>query len=207
MRKRHTFLFTGLAAAALTLGVALPNGDAEAANARQTVSFGPWDPGNWFIPNRTGGDPDFHGHGPCMSIKTGSPTLKGFDRILIPLYIHGVECHSDRRRQSDYTEVQHTWDLEWDLDLDPCWVVDTVKGKPKVSGATKADIFYRDTDHSTDRPAANGIIRSLSCVGDTKGNEAGTRTGCKVTFDGISVQVVQLTRQQCLSGKYKTRLP
>ncbi|RKH00794.1 hypothetical protein D7V97_29850 [Corallococcus sp. CA053C] len=52
---------------------------------------------------------------------------------------------------------------------------------------------YTDTGHSLDAwafpqvPGNTRVVQNLTCVGDTSGDEAGTRTGCQAILHDLTI--------------------
>ncbi|RKH19836.1 hypothetical protein D7Y13_32435 [Corallococcus praedator] len=67
------------------------------------------------------------------------------------------------------------------------------QGAPAHRGGGHAEASYTDTGHSNDvwgfpqLPGNTRIVQTLTCVGDTSGNEAGTRTGCEAVLHDLTL--------------------
>lgn len=129
-----------------------------------------------FIPPLVGGDPDFKGHGPDVRVSARLSAHNG-DELWVHLTMHAKET------KKDYTEVNGSADyLLWRSD----------KAILRILSDTYSEASYRDTDHDDDilTIGAGELVREFRCVGDTSGDEAGSRTGVIATFNPVTIEVV-----------------
>jgi hypothetical protein len=128
-----------------------------------------------FIPPKVGGDSDFKGHGPKVDV-SARLVVRNECELWATIQMHAKET------RKDYTEVNGSADfLMWK------------HGKPilKIVSDTYSETSYTDTNHDDDvLPIGAGeLVRQFVCVGDTKGDEAGSRTGVSVTFNPVTIEV------------------
>lgn len=131
-----------------------------------------------FVPPRVGsGDADFAGHGPAVS--TIVTLLQAPDVLRARVYMKA------RETRSDWTEASGSMDFE--LYRPPAgWVVE------RLAGATQASHSYVDSNHDLDSfEMGGGLVKRLVYVGDTDGDEAGTRTKVTVSFNRIPLELRQ----------------
>ena len=146
------------------------------ASKVQNVSAGTIGP---FVPHKIGtGDNDFDGHGPSVATKV---TL-----IVAPQALSATVHMRARETSSDWTEVDG-WQTFQLYAPEPGWRIDQVVGK------TSTFHHYVDSNQTEDSfDLGNGeLVRRFVYVGDTDGNEAGTRAGVRVTFNDIQLVLVQ----------------
>jgi len=131
-----------------------------------------------FKPRRAGrGDADFHGHGP--EVRTTVTLLPAPDVLRARVYMKA------RETRSDWTEASGYQDFEL-YRPPPGWAIKRLPGTPQASHS------YVDRDHNLDSyDLGGGLVKRLEYVGDTSGNEAGTRTQVTVFFNRIPVELRQ----------------
>jgi hypothetical protein len=142
----------------------------------QTVSPGTIGP---FVPGKIGqGDADFDGNGP--DVTSDVSLIVAPQALTAKVHMHAKET------TSDWTEAEG-WQTYQLYAPDPGWRIEQVVGK------TSSAHHYLDSNQTEDSfDLGNGeLVRRFVYVGDTDGNEAGTRTGMKVTFNDIHLVVVQ----------------
>lgn len=128
-----------------------------------------------FIPQHVAGDRDFGGHGPRVNV-SASIAIRNTREIWATISMNA------RETQSDWTEVQGSTNFR-------------LYGHDRPILAILSDTFsqqsYIDTDHSDDELplSPNDLVNKFVCVGDTGGDEAGTRTGVTVHFNPITFRV------------------
>jgi hypothetical protein len=131
----------------------------------------------FYIPPRVGGDREFKGHGPRVDV-SARLSIRNARELWATVYMHAKET------QSDWTEVEGTADY-------------LVYKHPMVTRILRivSDTYsfsrYVDTDHEVDyldMPAGE-LVRQFECVGDTSGEEAGLRTGVRVHFNPIRLEI------------------
>lgn len=131
-----------------------------------------------FRPPRAGsGDAEFKGHGPAVN--TTVTLLPAPDILRARVYMKA------RETKSDWTEASGAQVFE--LYRPPTgWVVE------RLPGTTVASHSYVDGNHDLDTfQLGGGPVKRLVYVGDTDGNEAGTRTQVTVSFNRIPVELRQ----------------
>lgn len=133
-----------------------------------------------YMPPKVGsGDADFGGHGPDVYV---SVTLIKTDQRRFRLEIYMLA----REDQPDNTRAEGTERINDFIVLPPGYVY---YGQHNTYLSTNAS--YKDSDHALDTiyPKLPGPAEYFVVVGDTDGNEAGTRTRVTVYFDTIRFQV------------------
>ncbi|WP_437653644.1 hypothetical protein [Sorangium sp. So ce1182] len=158
-------------AALIDTTVAEAEAEGAAVAYSSTVTFNAETP--FYIPPRVGGDSDFSGNGPSVYLITGLHLVNG-NEVWATVHIDAKET------KSDWTQATGTG-----------WF--HLYTAPREITAIFAQPFmehkYVDTDHDRDIFGfpAGYLVSRLEYVGDTKGNEAGSRTGVKVVFQPITV--------------------
>jgi hypothetical protein len=142
----------------------------------QVVQAGPWTV--TFVPPHVGsGDREFDGNGPRVNSVI---TLLPSPGILqAQVYMRAIET------KSDWTEAAGSQIFE--LYRPPAgWAIADVPGTRQVAHS------YTDSNHDDDSfSLGGGPVARLVYVGDTDGDEAGTRTKVTVTFNRIPVELHQ----------------
>jgi hypothetical protein len=160
------------------IGAILTAGPAFAQNAIVPIHYAEQD---WFIPPHVGGDADFKGNGPSILLD-------------VALYIHPHAPHEVWARVLlDALETKHDWThargvrhVKVATFARPVHVILTPTRLVNPDGTI--GFRYIDTNTAVDRffnPCACGLLNEVQFVGDTKGPEAGTRTGVKLRFNPI----------------------
>lgn len=143
-----------------------------------------------FVPDHSDGDKDFDGNGPCVKLQLWVKINEDGTELYSTYYMKAFECDgSFDNPESDYTtarangrvtlfRVVNPGDRILGFDVDPYMKVE-----------------YIDTDHEDDIVFTSGTqpTEKLIFVGDTDGDEAGTRTGVEIHFRQINVQVERCT--------------
>lgn len=130
------------------------------------------DPTPKFVPPHVGGDQDFKGHGPNIDV-TAAISVENDTEIWARIWMRAIET------RRDYTEARgSTRYLIYRND----------KKITQILSDTHSSAHYRDNNHQTDRIPLTGaeLVRQFVITGDTRGNEAGTRTGVVVFFNPIT---------------------
>jgi len=135
-----------------------------------------------FVPPHIRGDRDFHGNGPRITIEARLRILK--DSIEAWVYMDALEWKG-RKAHKDYTQARGVKD--WSC------VYKAPAGREITHvGCSTAPvkIVFTDTDHEPDTilGPSDGFVQSFEIVGDTKGDEAGTRTKVEVRFHHLNVK-------------------
>ena len=151
----------------------------------QTVHFVP--------PKVGGGDADYDGGGPCVDFRLAL-RLEDGDKTLAAHYrMHAFECDgSFMKPRDDFTTAKGEEEL----------VLKVASPRGRILGYNANSTMsqsYIDTNHSPDDfdyfdPTSNVFdpfspVKKLSFVGDTVGDEAGTKTGVFITFPAMRVEL------------------
>jgi len=138
-----------------------------------------------FIPPRYGtGDPDFSGNGPNVNCSV-SLTNYG-DHIVASIYMDAKETCSD------WTEARGSQNYT-------IYNADPDKTIEAIVSPISASMSYTDSNTDNDNFGGNGCVKSFIFVGDTHGDEAGTRTCVTIAFNPIRVQLKE--KGNCVSTK------
>ncbi|NPC68349.1 hypothetical protein D7Y27_11140 [Corallococcus sp. AB004] len=141
----------------------------------------------FFVPPKVSGDADFAGHGPQMDIDF-ELQIRNQNELWIAMRIWGSEVpgttgvHGDR-----FYHIATTPSPITGVSPNPCGSLDFPGCGPEFS------YHYFDTGHALDAfqfpqvPGNTRIVQSLTCVGDTAGNEAGSRTGCEAILHDLTI--------------------
>lgn len=140
---------------------------------------------NW-VPPHVGGDRDFGGNGPLVSVRASLATRT--DGSGNPNVVVHVDMTA-RETTSDFTTASGG-------NLDgiriwtgfPGWRVEGVVG----GLATLDSVSYTDTDHTDDvfAPSSpNSFVSGYRIVGDTTGDEAGTETFVQINIRPITLRL------------------
>lgn len=128
-------------------------------------------------PHVGGGDRDFFSHGPNMTVVVDLVVL--YDKqVWASVTIDAMET------QSNYT---HAGGTQW------FFLYSAAKTITSLGASTHFDYIYLDSNHSLDVFSfpPGSVVKSLSCVGDTKGKESGTATGCSVQLHPINMTLAK----------------
>jgi hypothetical protein len=159
------------AAAPADLKLAEPLGEKAAALA-STVTL-PARFTSFFIPPHTNGDAEFEGHGPDVDFNAQLFVANG-NQLWLMVHMRAIET------RSDWTTAEGT----------RYYQIATLSGQISgiLSGTTMTH-RYRDSNHGRDvfSFAPGDLAERLEYVGDTRGNEAGSRTGVQVFLQPITV--------------------
>jgi hypothetical protein len=128
-----------------------------------------------FFPRHTQGDRDFGGNGPHVDLEV-SLMINPNDRreLLAVVSMRAVETGGDRTTAEG-------------------WQAFVIYRSPTPLKAVRSHTFfnhsYRDTNHRVDTFVfRGGVVSRLDYVGDTRGDEAGTRTGVAIQFHPVLVE-------------------
>lgn len=140
-----------------------------------------------FVPPYAGrGDKDFYGHGPNVSAYVRLITQP--DILKARVYMRAIET------KSNWTEATGT--KEFDLyNPEPGWRIDRVVGPATTS------YNYTDSNHEIDffNLGSGGPAKRFAFVGDTDGDEAGTRTKIDVDFNRLQIEETEIAN--CVSAR------
>ena len=147
---------------------------------RQTVLFAPPNVGG-----AGGADPDFDGHGPCVDFRLALQLEDGDKTLAAKYRMHAYECDNNfEKPKDDFTSAQgHD-----ELDLK----VASPRGQIlSYNVDTSMSERFIDSDHADNvfSYAPPNPVEKLHFVGDTGGNEAGTKTAVFITFREVSVEL------------------
>ena len=131
-------------------------------------------PTPFFIPNHTGGDRDFHGNGPQIFVSVRLE-IRNLNEIWARVFMSANEIGGDGTMASGVSSSRvytHNTQIF------------------KIHSTSSASLSYTDNDHATDTftISAPQPVRTYTCVGDTRGSEAGLRTGVSVSFNPIIIE-------------------
>ena len=129
-----------------------------------------------FIPPHVGsGDAEFDGHGPVVQVSTAIEVRN--DREL-----WATVTMDAKETKSDWTEAAGSRSV---------LIYTHPKKILSIESAASSSASYTDTNHDDDvlQMAGGDLVNQFIVTGDTKGEEAGTRTGVIVTFNPIVLKV------------------
>ena len=134
-------------------------------------------PTPFFVPPRVGGDREFNGHGPRVEV-SATLSVRNANELWASVYMHAKET------QHDWTEAEGTAEYLVFRDAQVTRINRIMSDVHSFHG-------YTDTSHATDllELPAGELARQFECIGDTRGNEAGIRTGVRVHFNPVTVEV------------------
>ena len=152
-----------------------------------------------FVPPKVGGgDADYAGHGPCVDFRLALRLEDGNKTLAAHYRMHAFECDSSfETPRSDFTTAKGEEEL----------ILMVASPRGRILGynvnSTKSQ-RYIDTNHSNDdfdySDPTNPLlfdpvspVKKLSFVGDTAGDEAGTKTGAFITFPAMRVELETCT--------------
>lgn len=139
-----------------------------------------------YIPRHTRGDREFAGHGP--KINSTVKLLIDGSKIKVRLSMKAQET------KKDWTTAEGS--KEYVFYTSPSgWKIESIVGET----FTRHD--YLDDDHTEDtfNMGPGGLVKRIVYRGDRKGKDAGVYTQMTVTFNPVSVKLVQT--QNCVSKK------
>jgi hypothetical protein len=149
----------------------------------------------FYVPPHTHGDSDFDGHGPNVNCSVNLAVSEDKKQLIAKVYMKAIET------QNDWTTCEGATDFV----IFSCTGNQTIEqiNLPASSNAT-----YTDTDHDEDFVVAgvgetntlaqnsnwqlvkknvNDLVDFYRFIGDTEGDEAGTKTGVEVFFNTINI--------------------
>lgn len=129
----------------------------------------------FFIPPHTAGDTEYNGHGPITTFQARLFVANG-NQLWLSIHMRAIET------RSDWTTAEGTQQ----------YLLATTQGN--ISGVLTnafSTHSYRDTNHGRDIFAfqPGDLVQQLEYVGDTRGNDAGSRTGVQVFLQPITVVI------------------
>src|SRR5882724_6362725 len=132
-------------------------------------------PTGFFIPPHTEGDTEYKGHGP-RTYASVELQVRNDREVWAQVYMRA------RETQKDWTTAEGT--AEFQIFSQNKRILDILSSRVQ-------DHLYTDTDHELDVfsfPPPN-LMSRIEYLGDTRGNEAGTRTGCQIFFHPMRLLV------------------
>jgi hypothetical protein len=147
-----------------------------------------------FVPPKVGGgDADYDGNGPCVDFRLALRLEDGNKTLAAHYRMHAFECDGNfLKPKHDFTTAKGDEKL----------VLKVASPRGRIIGYNANSTMsqsYIDTNHSPDDfdyfdPNSNlfnpfSPVKKLSFVGDTVGDEAGTRTGVFITFPSMRVDL------------------
>lgn len=145
--------------------------------ARETITVN-LAPTPKFIPPWTGiGDRDFGGNGPRINLFT-QIEVRNRNELWARVWMRA------RETKSNWTEVEGSADFLVFRDQ-------SLSDIYRITSDTVSSISYTDDDHQDDvqQMAEFELANQFVCVGDTRGDEAGIRTGVTVHFNPVTLDV------------------
>lgn len=145
-----------------------------------------------FTPPHTRGDKDFKGHGPCVRFSLTLSLDAERKKIKVNYFMEAWECPDEYCCwEGDKTEAMGSGSITLFQVTDPNERIIDYNVESSFSHQ------YIDNDHEDDVFNFSGIqpVYKLRYVGDTDGNEAGSKTQVKIYFRDITVTV-----EKCESG-------
>ncbi|RKG77838.1 hypothetical protein [Corallococcus terminator] len=140
----------------------------------------------FYVPPKTGGDADFAGNGPRIDVNF-ELEVRNTNELWIGMFIWGNEVGGTTKVEGNrWYHIATTTSPILSVSPAPVPVADYYIGPEFTFG-------YTDTGHSNDAwafpqlPGNTRIVQTLTCVGDTSGNEAGTRTGCEAVLHDLTI--------------------
>jgi hypothetical protein len=139
-----------------------------------------------YVPPHTRGDKEFDGHGPSVNARV--------DLLIRPQSIDARVYMKAQETKSDWTTAEGTKEFPL-FRPEPGWQIDGV-----IEGTTTTH-QYVDTNHTSDSfdKGSGSAVKRFVFVGDTGGDEAGTRTKVDVTFNQLRIRETQTTN--CVSAR------
>ncbi|GMU01314.1 hypothetical protein KH5H1_54340 [Corallococcus caeni] len=142
----------------------------------------------FYVPPKTpGGDADFAGHGPLMSLNFEFE-VRNFNELWVGMFIWGDETGG---------RDTHVFGGQWYHIATTATAIQSVSPTfVPIADYWKGAEFtwsYTDTGHSLDAwsfPQVLGntrMVQNITCVGDTSGDEAGTKTGCSAVLHDLTI--------------------
>lgn len=128
----------------------------------------------FYAPPHVDGDRELDGNGPDMTVLIDLHVVDA-DQVHATVHIDAVETRWDWTRASGTTSFL---------------VHNTSKPIVSIDSPAGFEHHYRDTDHARDVfdfPEGSSLVKTLTCVGDTIGREAGTKTGCSAELHPITL--------------------
>ena len=153
-----------------------PIGSTRANIFKKTVTIKPRQA--FYIPPHTRGDKDFKGHGPKVLCTVDIKPNKDKTRLVCTLTMHA------RETQLDFTTAKGERSFPV-YNAPRGWTIS------RILTPTSSNKRYKDTNQDEDifRMGNWGLVNTFAFIGDAKGNDAGTRTRVRVTFNNIKLVI------------------
>jgi hypothetical protein len=136
-----------------------------------------------YKPPRYGkGDSEFGGHGP--EITCNASLINYHDHISVHIFMDAIETVKDFSEARGETE-------QVIYNAPPNMIIET------IVTPSNAYFHYIDSNHTDDDLGSSGFIAKAVFVGDTEGDEVGTRTQVTLNFGNISIQLKE--KGNCVS--------
>ncbi|MGE6757806.1 hypothetical protein ACQKGO_07355 [Corallococcus interemptor] len=141
----------------------------------------------FYVPPRIAGDADYAGHGPRMDINFEFE-VRNTNELWVGMFIWANETGG-----RDTRAFGGQW---YCVAVAPAPIVSVTPAPYPVSDFYIGAEFtwsYTDTGHSLDAwsfPQLTNntrMVQNITCVGDTSGNEAGTKTGCSAVLHDLVI--------------------
>ncbi|MBN9687460.1 MULTISPECIES: hypothetical protein [unclassified Corallococcus] len=137
-------------------------------------------------PKTPGGDADFGGNGPRMTLNF-EYEVRNSNELWIGMFIWGDEVGGDTHVAGhQWYHIATTATPIQSITPSPWPVADFWQG-------AEYTFSYRDYGHSQDAfyipqlTSNTRIVQNITCVGDTAGDEAGTKTGCSAVLHDLTI--------------------
>ncbi|RKG80781.1 hypothetical protein D7W79_06985 [Corallococcus exercitus] len=141
----------------------------------------------FYVPPRTNGDADFAGHGPRIDINFEFE-VRNTNELWVGMYIWGTETGGGDTRVFGGQWYHVATTAAPILSVSPApYPISNYYIGPEFTWS------YTDTGHSLDAwsfpqvPGNTRMVQNITCVGDTSGNEAGTKTGCSAILHDLTI--------------------
>jgi hypothetical protein len=138
-----------------------------------------------FVPPHSSGDREFDGHGPCVRFVVDLQIEDDGTALIANYEMHAFEC------AGSFTSPQHDFTASFGRREE---LLTTAGPGGRILGYSTASSLqhtYIDTDDADDifNFSGNGPVSSLRFIGDTSGDESGTKTGVFITFRAMDVRL------------------
>ncbi len=131
-----------------------------------------------FIPPKTHGDAEFDGNGPVVNLETVIAIANNM--VVAEIYMKAYEPGGD-----------HTTAEGWS-DFKVVYIPPPGTRIQAIVSAQHSEASYVDSNHSQDVVTMGDfdLVRTYTCVGDTDGDEAGTKTSVNAEFNLAKLRVI-----------------
>lgn len=137
-----------------------------------------------FIPPNVRGDREFDGHGPCVRFTYDLRTQDQSTTLVASYFLHAFECNSSENPQHDFTAAEGRRET----------IIFATPPQSRILGynvTSHVEENHRDGDHNDIIVSfpGNEPVTTLRFVGDTSGDESGTKTGVEITTRPTQVRL------------------